>query len=113
MYYSVWSSRRVRGIHEKMLERGVESPITDDWIARFDQDHRITTQIDVGAWLHVRDEALRAHATQIDPDEAFWFGLPPEVQAEVYPWDDYILARSTVDTLLPEDDLFAAMQVAH
>ena len=74
------------------------------------QDHRITTQVDVSKWMHIRDAALRAHATQIDPASPFWFGLSPEIAGDTYPWDDYILARSQVDLLLPEDDLFAGIR---
>lgn len=109
LYYSAWSNKRAIAIHERMLELGVESPFTEEWLARFDQDHRITTSVDVGEYLHVRDASLRAHATQCDPNEPFWFGLSPEDQALAYPWDDYILARSLVDTDLPEDDLFAGI----
>lgn len=109
LYYSVFASKRARALHERMIELGIESPFTEDWLARYDQDHRITTSVDVGEWMHVRDRALLAHATQVDPNEAFWFGLPPEEQAAVYPWDDYILARSHVDTTTPEDDLFAGI----
>ena len=93
-----------------MLELGIESPFPKDWFDRPNQDHRITTKIDVGAFLHIRDEALLAHATQVDPNEKFWFGLTPQIAAATYPWDDYILARSTIDTDLPEDDLFAGLR---
>ena len=33
-----------------------------------------------------------------------------QIAAATYPWDDYILARSTIDTDLPEDDLFAGLR---
>ena len=46
----------------------------------------------------MRLDALLAHATQIDPTSPFWFGLPREDQAAIHPCDDYILARSLVDT---------------
>ena len=63
-----------------------------------------------GDFFSVRDEALKAHATQVDPTSPFWFGLPPEVMREVHPFDDYELARSLVDTTIPEDDLFAGLR---
>jgi len=110
MYYNLWARARVDATHQKMLELGIESPYTEEWFERFNQDARITTKVDVGPYLHVRDAALLAHATQVDPDEKFWFGLAPDVVAEIYPWDDYILARSLVDTELPEDDLFAGVR---
>ena len=58
----------------------------------------------------MRRQALLAHATQIDPSSPFWFGLPPEIAREVHPYDDYVLARSLVDTPTPEDDLFAGVR---
>jgi len=41
---------------------------------------------------------LLAHATQVDPTSKYWFGLPPEILRTIHPYDDYILARSLVDT---------------
>ena len=72
-------------------------------------DHRITTKVDVGRYYPVRREALLAHATQVDPNEKFWFGLPDEAAAAAYPWEDYILARSLVDSTVPESDLLAGI----
>ena len=56
----------------------------------------------------VRDQALLAHATQIDPD-GFWFAIPREIQAAVWPTEDYELVESFVETTKPEDDLFAGI----
>ena len=112
MYYSVWSKARVVAMHEKMLELGVESPYNDEWLERFTQDHRITTKVFVGDHYDVREKALLAHATQVDPASPFWFGLSSEVQAEVFPWDEYILVESRVETDLPETDLFAGIRTA-
>ncbi|HEX2274702.1 MAG TPA: mycothiol conjugate amidase Mca [Acidimicrobiales bacterium] len=108
LYYVAWSRARMLAIHEKFLELGLESPFDDKWFDRPDHDHRITTRLDVSELNHVRREALLAHRTQIDPESPFWFGLPPDVVA--YRYDDYILARSLVDSPLPEDDLFAGIR---
>ena len=59
---------------------------------------------------HVRAKALIAHETQVDPSSVFWFGLPEDVVEQIYPWEDYILARSLVDSRPPEDDLFAGVR---
>lgn len=109
LYYTVWSMQRVRATHSKLLELGLESPFDEGWFSRESQDDRITSRIDVREFHHVRGEALRAHATQVDPESPFWFALPEEIQREIYPWDDYILAESHVETSLPEDDLFAGI----
>ena len=54
--------------------------------------------------------ALLAHRTQVDPNSKFWFGLPPEVQREIHPYEDYILGRSVSEPKLPEVDLFAGLR---
>ncbi|MGH9222692.1 MAG: mycothiol conjugate amidase Mca [Acidimicrobiales bacterium] len=113
LYYSGWSRARMVATHEKFLELGLDSPFPKEWIDGPTMDERITTQIDVSAHHLVRRNALLAHATQIDPTSKFWFGLPPEVV--VYPFDDFILARSLVDGAEPdgevkEDDLFAGLR---
>jgi mycothiol S-conjugate amidase len=36
--------------------------------------------------------------------------VPDAVQAELWPTEEYELARCLVDTTLPEDDLFSGVQ---
>jgi mycothiol S-conjugate amidase len=111
LYYSTWSRARMVAMHEKFLEMGMESPYAERFLNsdRPDQDHRITTQVPIDGYQDARTEGLLAHATQVDPTSPFWFGLPREVANTVHPYDDYILARSVVDTELPESDLFAGI----
>jgi len=110
LYYVLWASARIEATHAAFLELGLESPYDDRWFSRPSQDHRITTKVDISGYMHVRPAALKAHRTQIDPESAFWFGLPPEVADRIHPWDDYELARSLVDAPTPEDDLFAGVR---
>lgn len=109
LYYTVWSRARIVAMHEKFQELGLESPFNERWFERPDQDHQITTRIHIGDFADVRRLALLAHATQIDPESPFWFGLPPDVARSVHPFDEYQLARSLVETITPEDDLFAGV----
>jgi mycothiol S-conjugate amidase len=110
LYYTAWSRARVQATHEKMLELGLESPFDEKWFERPSQDDRITTRVDIGDHYDARRLGLLAHATQIDPNSPFWFGLPPEVARTVHPYDDYVRARSLVDAPTPEDDLFAGVR---
>ena len=110
LYYTVWSRKRILATHEKFLELGLESPFDERWFERPSNEHRITTSVDLVGFEDVRADALRAHATQVDPESKFWFGLPPEVARAVHPFDDYALARSLVDSEVPEDDLFAGVR---
>jgi mycothiol S-conjugate amidase len=112
LYYTAWSRVRMLAIHEKFLELGLESPFGEDWMQRLndaEQDDRFTTQVEIGEFYEVREKALLAHATQVDPTSPFWFGLPTDVTRDLHPYDDYILARSLVDTDIPESDLFAGV----
>ncbi len=110
VYYSTWSRARILALHTTFVELGLESPFDEKWLSRPSQDDRITTHVDVTGLYDVRAGALRAHATQIDPESPFWFGIPDDVAASVHPQEDYILARSEVPTDLPEDDLFAGLR---
>ena len=107
-------------MHDALVERGIESPF-GDWIKNWDETDRVelktTTQIDVAKWLPQARDALIAHATQIDPN-SFWFAIPEDVVAELYPWEDYHLARSLVGSgelgvgdggRAVESDLFAGI----
>ncbi len=109
LYYSVWSLKRFRALHEAFVERGLESPFSAEWFERPSQDHRVTTSIQLGDHAGVRWDALLAHETQVDPTSPFWFGLPREVVVPLQGVDDYILARSRVPTSSPESDLFAGV----
>jgi mycothiol S-conjugate amidase len=115
LYYTTWSRDRIVAMHEKMLELGLESPYAR-WFEQSPDDPPppppppLTTRIEVGPYYGHRKGALLAHATQIDPESPFWFALPDDVAASVYPYDDYTLARSLVDSEPPEDDLFAGVR---
>ncbi len=109
LYYSTWSRARILAQHEKFGELGLESPYDERWFTRPSSDERITTKVDVVDYYHVRRAALLAHATQVDPEEKFWFGLPDEAAAEAYPWEDYILGQTRVEVTMPESDLFAGI----
>ena len=73
---------------------------------RLSQDDRITTRVHIGEHWDQRRGALLAHATQVDPESPFWFGLPRDVAAALHPWDDYQLARSEVSSDESKGDLF-------
>jgi mycothiol S-conjugate amidase len=103
LYYSTWSRARARAIHDRFVALGMESPYDDKWFNRPWQDHRITTRIDILDHYEIRNQALIAHATQIDPTSHWWFGLPDSEARTVHPYEDYILARSLVDHIPGED----------
>ena len=112
-YFASFHRERFAALHSEMLRRGLESPYEqrlDEWLEGPDQPGiEITTRVQCGDFFEIRDRALLAHATQIDPG-GFWFACPREVQRQAWPTEDYHLARSVVDTERPESDLFAGVR---
>ena len=115
-YFASFHRAKYTALHEELLRRGLESPYVKMFEERDqDPDRRnrreleLTTRVPCGDFFEIRDEALLAHATQIDP-KSFWFACPLDVQRQAWPTEDYHLARSLVDTELPEDDLFAGVR---
>ena len=121
LYYFVTFHRaKFTALHDKLIERGMESPYAErlrEWIDDDDEDgrrHEITTRVQCAGYFELRDQALIAHATQVDPNGG-WFACPVEIQREAWPTEDYHLARSLVDTSVvntenPERDLFAGIR---
>lgn len=112
LYYErVLHKARFQALHEGMETRGLESPYRER-IAKMEergsQAPEVTTRVECGEWFEVRDKALISHATQVNP-ESFWFACPLDVQRAEWPTEDYHLARSLVDTTVPEKDLFAGV----
>ncbi|GAA3577007.1 mycothiol conjugate amidase Mca [Microlunatus spumicola] len=114
LYYSfAFHLDKTKALDEAMTARGLESPYAERlrrWPPDPAMQGRVTTRVPCGEYFEVRDRALIAHATQIDP-EGTWFQIPMDLQLEVWPTEDFELARTTVPTHLPEDDLFTGIAV--
>lgn len=101
---------------EKMLQivraRDPQSDLTrmlEDYLERAkERPNTHTTSVDVGAFFDRRDEALRAHESQVEPNHPFFF-WPNDLLREAWPFEDYRLVESRVPTELPETDLFAGV----
>ena len=113
LYYNMTFTRdRVMTFHEALTAAGMESPYAE-WLDDWDEieEDRVTTRVRVDDYFPVRDDALRAHRTQVDP-EGIWFAVPLEMHRDLWPTEDYHLALSHVETSLPESDLFAGIREA-
>ena len=113
LYYShSFGKARIEALHHGMLDAGLESPY-EEWLKNLDpkrdKSSRVTTRVECADHFEQRDDALRAHATQVDPDGQ-WFAVPRELQVKHWPTEDYELVRSLVDSTVPEDDLFAGVR---
>jgi mycothiol S-conjugate amidase len=111
-YHLTFTKARVLALHEAMVARDLDSPYAE-WLEHWSDEHdlsaRVTTRVPCGEWFERRDAALVAHATQVDPNGR-WFATPMDLQREVWPTEDYELARSLVNSTPPEDDLFAGIR---
>ena len=110
-YFLTFHKERLVALHQAALDAGLESPFgewLESWVDKPEDAGRLTTSVPCAEFFSVRDEALKAHATQVDP-AGRWFAMPLSLQAAAWPTEDYQLARSLVDTSLPESDLFAGV----
>lgn len=114
-YHLTWHKARLTALHEAALAHDLPSHF-GEWLERWEDDpvdaERLTTRVLCDEFFEVRDQALLAHATQIDPDSR-WFALPIELQREVWATEDFQLARSRVPLVTGDDglehDLFAGI----
>ena len=110
LYYSMRSQERIQARHEAFLELGLESPYDRQRLDRPPVGHRATARIAIAGHIAARSAALLAHATQIDPESKFWFGLPDHIEQSIHPFDYYRLARGPDPVEIPEGDLFAGLR---
>jgi mycothiol S-conjugate amidase len=113
LYYDrIFSTERTNRVYDELVASEPDSPL----IAQFDEmrtwmrdrPNLATTMVDVGAFFEHRDRALRAHASQVPPDSQFFF-WPNDIQRRAWPYENFQLVRSLVETELPETDLFAGI----
>ena len=112
LYYQVGFHRaRYAALDEAMAEAGLGHPYAERLAQWSDHDYeqRVTTRVPCGEFFERSDDALRAHASQVDPD-GFWFQVPVAIRQRVWPTEDYQLVYSAVPTRMPETDLFAGLR---
>lgn len=117
-YHANFHRLRFLALHAEMRRRQAANACLE-WQEHWGEPHEghpwqdlpVTTRVQCDEYFETRDRALMAHFTQIDPN-GFWLAYPPDVQGSAWPTEDFCLARSMVDTSLPEDDLFAGIRVS-
>lgn len=114
----LYFDRSMSGVRTRALLEALERaaphderlPFVREWAARLaDRGESMTTRVDVSAHLEARDTALRAHASQVDPDSRFFF-WPNDLLRQTWPTDDYELVRPQGSRDALEDDLFAGVE---
>jgi mycothiol S-conjugate amidase len=114
IYYNHGFSKRRLELFKAEYDAAGEPFPLQEWLERSqtrqgDIMARVTTQVECAKYFANSDAALRAHATQIDPNGSF-FAIPLELRERLWPTEEFELAKTRVRTDLPEDDLFAGIE---
>ncbi|MDH3194342.1 MAG: PIG-L family deacetylase [Acidimicrobiia bacterium] len=110
LYWSAWPRTRVQGFAKARLEAGL---INEEEYEQ--QRHGGTPDEMIDAWIDVKDvfgrkeDAWRAHRTQI-PEDWFFFQVPADVRPTVFGLESFVRVFSDVDVQSPEDDLFNGLR---
>jgi mycothiol S-conjugate amidase len=114
LYYDrIFNLERVDAMFLELSVTEPESPLLEplgearEWMKNYPK--LATTHIPVGDFLETRDAALRSHASQVPTGSSFFF-WPNDLIRQAWPYEDFQLVESKVDTAMPESDLFAGVQ---
>ena len=104
--------KRMQLLQEEFAKHGQHGPF-DKWLKHWDPGldvfaGRVTTRVECSEYFSQRDDALRAHATQIDPDGDL--RRTHRMAATALAHEEFELARSRVPIRVPETDLFAGIE---
>jgi mycothiol S-conjugate amidase len=112
-YDRIFNPERMSAMYDLIVERDPEGEVAKNLaeVMKWERPAHppATTHVPVGEFLDIRDAALRSHASQVAPDNVFFF-LPNEIQREAWPYEDFELVDSHVESTLPENDLFAGIE---
>lgn len=110
LYWSTWPQSRVRAMAENRLERGL---ISEEDAARMREggtpDGDITTWVDVHDYMALKEDAWRAHRSQI-PEDWFFFQVPEDARADLFGRETFVRVFSDIEASGREDDLFAGLR---
>ena len=102
---------RTKALNDAMIAAGLAGPYDErlaDWKRDPAHEARVTTRVECAEYFPIRDQALLAHATQVDPN-GLWFSVPLPIHRQAWPTEDWELVRSRVASEVPETDLFAGI----
>lgn len=115
LYYTAFARSDFLRMAELAREHGIswgdedQSEQSEEWLDFTVPDDVITTRIQVRPYRSLTRDAMRAHRTQIAPDDP-WLNFPDELAGELMGANTYVRARSLADAPLPEEDLFAGLR---
>lgn len=110
IYWSAWPKSRIKAFAKIRLERGmIEREEAERMAQGGVPDEAITAHIDVQEFFQLKEDAWRAHWTQI-PADSFFFQAPEDVRPQLFGLETFCKVFSTVDTSRLETDLFEGLR---
>lgn len=118
LYYNVFPRSAMRRFAERLRQAGIEAPFgpgPDENAETAERtvetpfgvdDDKVSTTIDVSAYVAQKRAALESHRTQMGPEQ-FFMKLPADLFAEVFGRETF--QRVAGEGPLPETDLFAGI----
>lgn len=82
------SPAKLAALHRWLTAESRPSPYTN---ALANASMRVDARIEVGGYVAVAHAALRAHTSQVPADDPWFFSVPTDVQAQIYPYEDFEL----------------------
>ena len=106
LYYSVFPRSRARQFMERLKAAGIAPPWDPEESEFGVTDDRITTLVDVSAYVTQKRQALEAHRTQMG-ENMFFMRLPPDLFAEAFGRETFQRVRGPGGSA--ESDLFEGL----
>lgn len=109
LYWSAWPRSRVAAFADMRLRAG---HIDEEEAARMRHgglpDEDVDAWIDVASYLDHKDQAWRAHRSQI-PEDWWFFQIPEDVRPDIMGREAFVRVHSRVPVSGVEDDLMAGL----
>jgi N-acetyl-1-D-myo-inositol-2-amino-2-deoxy-alpha-D-glucopyranoside deacetylase len=111
LYYTAFPLSEARRAVEVARSSGMRPPFGEadpETLEFVTPDDWVTTVVDCRDQLDRKQEALRAHRSQLTEDFAL-LSVPQEMLRDLFPNEHFQLVVSRVPTALPESDVFAGL----
>ncbi len=106
LYYTAIPLARLRRFHQMALARGEEPGFDPEVLGT--PDAKLTSVIDVRAFLSQKLEALFSHQSQIGPD-SFFKRIPQELRQEAFGFEHFVCIKGGKFSKSKEIDLFKGL----
>ncbi len=115
-YVHTLSRGRMWKLHQLLTSQDLASPFGEEALAGPEDlpfgspDDQVTTRVDVSRWLDRKQDAMRAHRSQIG-DDSFFFNMPDDMIDQGFGVEEFVRLSGALEPAGEvEDDLFAGLR---